>query len=241
MDINFIHNFGTDNIEKYEEIQSELLKKVNLKNSFHIEQINYVAGVDISYWEKDKIQYGACSIVVVNYKTKKVLKKISSFGKIDTPYIPGYLAFRELPLFIDCAKKLSYEPDIFVFDGNGYLHRKHLGIATHASFFVNKPTIGVAKSYYKIDNTDYIMPENKLFAYTDIVINDEVYGRAFRSRKDSKPIFISCGNFIDIDTSTKIISALVSKESRIPIPTRIADLETHTLRKEFIELNIKLT
>lgn len=83
-----------------------------------------------------------------------------------------------------------------MFDGNGYLHYRHMGIATHASFFLNKPTIGVAKSYLKIQDVDFIMPENLKGSYTDIVINNEIYGRALRTRINVKPIFDSCGNWL---------------------------------------------
>ena len=70
-----------------------------------------------------------------------------------------------------------------MFDGNGYLHPRHMGIATHASFYLRKPTIGIAKHYYKIGDTDFIMPENQEFAFTDIVINEEIYGRVLRTMK----------------------------------------------------------
>ena len=75
-----------------------------------------------------------------------------------------------------------------------------MGIATHASFFLNKPTIGVAKSYLKIDGVDFHMPEDDEGSYNDIVINGEIYGRVIRTRKSVKPIFISCGHYIDLET-----------------------------------------
>ena len=83
-----------------------------------------------------------------------------------------------------------------------------MGIATHASFYLEKPTIGVAKTYLKIGNVDFMMPENKLGAFTDIVIDGEVYGRALRTRENVKPVFVSCGNWIDLDTATKITCIL---------------------------------
>ncbi|KYN79009.1 hypothetical protein A0J52_06965 [Clostridium sporogenes] len=116
--------------------------------------------------------------------------------------------------------------------GNGYLHQRHMGTATHASFFLNKPTIGVAKSYLKIKETDFEMPEDEEGSYTDIVINKEIYGRVLRTRKTVKPIFISCGNYIDLDSSTEIVLNLINNESRLPIPTRLSDLETHIKRRE---------
>lgn len=157
-----------------------------------------------------------------------------AYGEINVPYIPGYLAFREIPLIIEVAKKLQNTPDLFVFDGNGYLHSRHMGIATHASFFLQKPTIGVAKSYLKIKKVDFQMPTEEAGAYTDIEIDGEIYGRVLRTRSGIKPIFISSGNYLTLDTVTKICMSLVNKESRIPIPTRLADLETHVLRSKLI-------
>ncbi|WP_330680836.1 endonuclease V [Vallitalea longa] len=120
---------------------------------------------------------------------------------------------------------------MFIFDGNGYLHFNHIGIATHASFFLCKPTIGVAKSYLRVNSVDFDMPKNKKGSYTDIVINKEVYGRVLRTREGVKPIFISCGNYIDLETCTEIVLNLINNISRIPIPTRLADLETHISRR----------
>lgn len=96
--------------------------------------------------------------------------------------------------------------------------------------FLGKPTIGIAKTYLKIKGYDFVMPENEVGAYTDILIDGEVYGRALRTRRDVKPIFLSCGNYIDLDSSYQITMSLINQESRLPIPVRLADLETHVLR-----------
>jgi len=232
MEIKGVHNFNIYEESEFINIQNELKKKISLKNIFSRSNIRLVAGVDLAYWENDNKQYGTCCIVVIDYNTKEVVEKVNSVGEIKVPYIPGFLAFREMPLVIKASKKLVVEPDIFIFDGNGYLHQRHMGIATHASFFLNKPTIGVAKSYLKIKETDFEMPEDEEGSYTDIVINKEIYGRVLRTRKTVKPIFISCGNYIDLDSSTEIVLNLINNESRLPIPTRLADLETHIKRRE---------
>jgi len=70
-----------------------------------------------------------------------------------------------------------------------------------------------------------------LRAFTDIVIDGEVFGRTLRSRKNVKPIFVSCGNWIDLDTATNITMHFIDKDSRLPIPVRYADLATHQARK----------
>lgn len=231
MEIKEVHNFNIYEESEFIEIQNELKKKIMLKNTFNKYSIRLVAGVDLAYWEDGNKQYGTCCIVVIDYNTKEVVEKVNRVGEIEVPYIPGFLAFRELPLIIEASKKLVVEPDVFIFDGNGYLHFNHMGIATHASFFLNKPTIGVAKSYLKVNGVDFNIPENKVGSYTDIIINGEVYGRTLRTRKDVKPIFISCGNNVDLETSTEIVLNLINNESRLPIPTRLAGLETHISRR----------
>ena len=132
----------------------------------------------------------------------------------------------------EAAKELTKQPDIYLFDGNGYLHYQHMGIATHASFYLDKPTIGVAKSYLKINDVDFTMPDNQEGSYTDIIINNEIFGRTLSTTKNVKPIFISCGNWIDLETSNEIVMRLINKESRLPIPVRLADMETHIVRKK---------
>lgn len=216
--------------EECKAIQENLCDKIVMETQFELESIKNIAGVDLAYWEKDSVEYAVCCIVVIDAKSKEVIENIHSVGKIDFPYIAGCLAFRELPLVLEAIKKLNNQPDLYVFDGNGYLHPRHMGIATHASIYLQKPCIGVAKSYYKIDDTDFDMPENLDGAYTDIIIKNVIYGRALRTHKDVKPIFLSIGNYIDLDTSTQIINSLITNESRIPIPTRLADLETHKMR-----------
>ncbi|ADL52982.1 endonuclease V [Clostridium cellulovorans] len=230
MEIKEVHNFNIYEESEFINIQNQLKKKISLKNTFSKNSIKLVAGVDLAYWEKENKQYGTCCIVVIDYNTKQVVEKVNSVGEIKVPYIPGFLAFRELPLVTEALKKLVVEPDIFIFDGNGYLHFNHMGIATHASFFLNKPTIGVAKSYLRVNEADFQMPQNEEGSFTDIIINGEVYGRVLRTREDVKPIFISCGNYIDLETSTEIVLNLINNESRLPIPVRLADLETHISR-----------
>lgn len=221
-------------------IQNKLKELIVKKAMFKNGEIKTVAGVDLAYWKQREEEYAVCCIVVIDYNTKKVLEKVHSVEKITFPYIPGCLAFRELPVVLTTIKKLDNEIDLYFFDGNGYLHPRNMGIATHAGIYLNKPTIGVAKSYYKIEDTDFILPENHIGAYTDIVIRNTVYGRTLRTQVDTKPIFISIGNFMDIDTATRLVKQFITKESHIPMPTRLADIETHLWRKIYQNSDVHL-
>jgi deoxyribonuclease V len=231
MKINRIHDFDLTREEDFVKLQNQLKEKIELSANVDENKITSCAGVDLAYWENEGESYGCCSIVVLDYTTKEIMEKAHSWGKITVPYVAGFLAFRELPLIIEAASKLSSAPDLFMFDGNGYLHYNHMGIATHSSFFLNRPTIGIAKSYLKINQVEFKMPENEKGAYTDITISEEVYGRALRTHKDVKPIFLSSGNYIDLETSYKITMNFITKDSKLPIPVRLADLETHIFRE----------
>ena len=216
---------------EFEAIQNELQKQISLRDRIPVSEIRTVAGVDLAYWQQDGAEYAVCCIVVIDYTTHEVLEKQHSSGRIEVPYMPGFLAFRELPLVLQTAKLLQNQPDIYIFDGNGCLHPRRMGIATHAAFHLHKPTIGIAKTYFRADGkTDYTEPAAEAGSYTDIVIGGEVYGRALRTQTDVRPVFVSAGNDISLETACEIALALTEHESRIPIPTRLADLETHIER-----------
>ncbi len=220
-------------IEKcFIEKQWKLANKIDLKNCIKIDSIKYIGGVDLAYWKENNCEYAVCCIVIVDYISKHIVEERYNIQMVEVPYIPGCLAFREIPIVLETVKLLKIEPDLYVFDGNGYLHPRHMGLATHAGIVLNKPSIGIAKSYFKVLNTDYIEPANEKFAFEDIIIENEIYGRVVRTQKGVKPIFLSIGNKINLDTAMQIVKDMTGNESHIPIPTRFADIMTHKIRKK---------
>jgi deoxyribonuclease V len=214
-------------------IQEMLSTKVVQHSSFAMDTLVRVAGVDLAYWMEEDQEMAVCCIVVIDCKTKEILERQHSVGKVRFPYIPGCLAFRELPLVIETAAKLRQKPDVFLFDGNGILHPRGMGLATHASFYLKAPTLGVAKKYFHVDNAEFLMPENLAGSYSDIVKDGRILGRAIRTHQDVKPVFASVGNEIDIDMVTQLVIRFTELESHIPIPTRYADLQTHVEREKY--------
>lgn len=221
--------------EDYIKKQIELNSSIRRENTVNLSQVQTVAGVDLAYWKEEEQEYAVCCIVIINYNTFEVLERVSYADKIEVPYIPGCLVFREVPLFLETYKKVTIIPDVIFFDGNGYLHPRHMGLATHAGILIQKATVGIAKSYYKVGDVDFVMPANTAQAYTEIEWNGEHYGRVLRTHVNVKPIFLSVGNAIDIDTATQMANRLTTRESHVPIPTRLADLMTHEKRKELTE------
>lgn len=227
----------SDTEQEYINFQYELQKKIDLVNRINIASVKTIAGVDLAYWKEKEEEYAACCIVVLDYNTLTIMEKKYSIDKIDVPYIPGCLAFREIPIFLNTYQKLENKPDVIFFDGNGYLHPRHMGLATHAGILLNKPTVGIAKSYYKIRDEEFVMPADEENSYTNIEIDGELYGRVLRTHRGVKPIFLSVGNKIDLEIAMELTTTLVTKESHIPLPTRLADIMTHEVRKQYMVIS----
>lgn len=181
---------NTSKIElQFIEKQKELFSQIDLNNYVDINKIKTVAGVDLAYWKENEEEYACACIVVLDYNSLEIIEEKYTVGKIEVPYIPGCLAFREFELVQKTVDLLEHEIDLYFFDGNGYLHPRHMGLATYAGIVLNKPSIGVAKTYFKVENVEYTEPENEKFSQTNIIINNEIYGRVLRTQKDVKPIF----------------------------------------------------
>ena len=232
MDLYNLKDFSLLSEKECITIQYDLKKGVFQQDIIPFNDIATVGGVDLAYWRQDSMEYAVCCVVVIDLDSNSIIEKNHSAGVVEFPYIPSCLAFRELPLIAETLSKLSSLPDILMFDGNGILHTRHMGLATHASFYFDCPTLGVAKKYFKVSDEKYVPPPNIAGCFSDITHNGEVIGRAVRTHKDVRPVFASVGNYMEINTVTQLVLKLTGKESHIPLPTRYADIETHILRKQ---------
>ncbi|KAF2956657.1 endonuclease V [Marinitoga sp. 38H-ov] len=224
MKINNIHDFKELTVEKCIEIQNNLVDKLELKIYGKTPEI--VAGVDLSFLG----EFGISIIIVIDNNFNEI-ELVYHIQKIEFPYIPGLLAFRELPVFINAWKKLKTKPDLVFFDGQGIAHPRKMGIAAHASFFIDLPTIGIAKSrlYGK-----YIEPCTKkgCFSYLYDTEDNEI-GVVLRTREKVKPVFVSPGNYITVDES-KDITLKYTTKYKIPEPTRLAHYYSQKIKNEVI-------
>ena len=218
-------------------LEQEYFQDKICQKAINCSELRYIAGVDVAYTRIGNQEYGCCSIVTIDYKSSELIYHADHIGIVNVPYHPGYLSYRELPVILETVKKLEIIPDVYVFDGNGILHPKKMGIATHASFYLNKPCIGVAKNFFHSDEIiSYDMPDNYVGASTNIVnINGEILGITLRTKINCKPVFVSVGNYISLEDSTTVIMNCINNESRIPIPTRLADIETHKIRRKLLD------
>ncbi|MFC3197820.1 deoxyribonuclease V [Parapedobacter deserti] len=134
------------------------------------------------------------------------------------PYVPGYLAFREVPALVDAWRQLAVKPDVLVIDGHGIAHPRRLGIAAHFGVETGQPSIGCAK---KLLTGQYHEPGLLVGDHTPIMAGTEQIGHAFRSKSKVAPVFVSPGNLVGLNNSLEIIQQCKGRY-RIPEPTRLA-------------------
>lgn len=204
------------------QLQNELKGKISLKKSFN--KVKIVAGADVSYYQNKMI----AGVIVFEFPNLKVIERQFFISPINLPYIPGLLTFREGPSLLEALKKIKIEPDIILFDGQGIAHPRRMGIATHLGLFLDKPTIGCAKSRL---SGKYTSVGEKKGDYVLLKEGEEVLGAVLRTRKKVKPIFISPGYKIDLSNSIEIVLKCTEKY-RLPLPVREAHIFVNQIRND---------
>jgi deoxyribonuclease V len=176
-----------------------------------------VAGLDCAFSRDGKKIIAA--VVVLQLPELKVIETKYAVRKLRFPYIPGLLSFREAPACLSAVKKLKNTPDAFLIDGQGFAHPRRFGIASHLGLFLNKPTIGCAKSLLigTFEN-----PASQKGSFAPLKDKTETIGVVLRTATNVKPIFISVGNNCRLKDAIKIVLACTAG-FRIPEPTRLAD------------------
>jgi deoxyribonuclease V len=139
--------------------------------------------------------------------------------RLEFPYVPGLLSFREIPALLAALDKLKGVPDLLFCDGQGYAHPRRMGLATHMGILLDRPTIGCAKS---ILIGEHGRLGNEKGAWAPILDGREMIGAALRTRAGVKPVYVSQGHRISLETALRLTLSVVDG-ARIPQPTRQAD------------------
>ncbi|MHC4060944.1 MAG: deoxyribonuclease V [Planctomycetota bacterium] len=183
-----------------------------------------IAGLDCAFSKSGKRIVTAA--VVLTFPDLEPVETAIATRKATFPYVPGLLSFREAPACIAAVEKLKNEPDIFVLDGQGIAHPRRLGLAAHLGLFLDKPTIGCAKS--RLIGT-FEAPSSAKGSYSLLKDGDEVIGAVVRTRSNVRPLFVSVGNKCLLNEAIEITLACAIRY-RLPEPTRLADQLVSKLR-----------
>jgi deoxyribonuclease V len=198
-------------VKKAHNAQVCLSKRLSLEDMLP-QKIRSVGGVDVSY--VGSIGIGA--VTVLDYESLEILEAQVATCEVKMPYIPTLLSFREIPPAIAAIKKLKVQPDVFLVDAHGLAHPYRCGFASHLGLALGKPTIGAAKSRL------IGLPVEKN-GRTFLVDEGEVIGEIVATKPDGKPVYVSIGHMVSLDTAIKIVKHC--SKGRIPEPL----LQAHNL------------
>ncbi|MFC5066751.1 deoxyribonuclease V [Flaviflagellibacter deserti] len=195
-------------------LQNDLRHEVIADRPLDLSAIRTVAGVDVSV----KNEVSQAAVVVMTFPGFEPVETALAQRPTTFPYVPGLLSFREGEVLVEAFEKLRHTPDVFIFDGSGYLHPRRVGIASHMGLWLGVPTIANAKNRLCGTNQES-GPERG--AWTPVIDRGEVVGAALRTRPGCKPVFVSPGHLADLDTTIELIMA-TSPKYRLPEPIRRA-------------------
>jgi len=198
-------------------LQNELAERVSEEPLCRSPQT--LGGVDLSYpgpW------VGVGAYVSMELSSGRTLAMETARRGLSFPYIPTYLAFRELPVLLtllERVKEAGRLADVVMVDGSGVLHPRHVGIASHLGVLLGVPTIGVTKSllYGEVDREGMKAGEVRWVIDPQ---SGEPIGAAVKTRERADPIFVSVGHGIDRETAVELVLKVSSQ--KLPEPIRRA-------------------
>ena len=187
-----------------------------------------IGGVDISA-DKHNDNRAIASFVILRFSNFEVLHVDLEEVVLDYPYVPGFLAFREVPHLKRLIDRSPMRPQVILVDGNGIFHNRGFGLASHLGVITDIPTIGCGKTVFAVDGITVASVKQISKSLTtagekiDLVGNSgRIWGCALRATEESvNPIIISIGHKISLESAVKIVAA--SCIYRVPEPIRQAD------------------
>jgi deoxyribonuclease V len=186
----------------------------------------FVAGADCAFSADKRTIFAAA--VVYDRETRRVVEVAHATRTAEFPYIPTFLSFREGPAIKQAIGALRHEFGAILFDGQGFAHPRRCGIAVQLAVELDVPGVGVGKS--RLIGT-FGQLALKAGTTTPLLDGDEQIGVVLRTQKGIRPVFVSIGHRVDLDSAVKLVVACCTRY-RIPEPTRQADIEVAKLKRQ---------
>jgi len=196
------------------EIQRQLRQRLVLRDD--LGEIGRVAGVDCGFEQGGTVTRAA--VAVLNFPGLDLIEHAVAHLPTSFPYVPGLLSFREIPAVLRALERLAFPPDLILVDGQGYAHPRRLGIASHLGILLDLPTIGVAKTRLL---GSYQEPPAWRGSWSPLRDKEEIIGAVLRTRERVKPLFISAGHRISLETAIDYVMRCTTRY-RLPETTRQA-------------------
>ncbi len=201
-------------------VQKRLAAQVVLQGT--PQDVRTVAGADISIpggrGSQGGRRFGRGAVVLLSYPEMQVLEHHVVETELTFPYIPGLLAFREVPVLAEAFQRLTCRPDLLLVDGQGLAHPRRFGIACHLGLLLDLPTIGCAKSRLV---GEHAAVEEEVGSRAELRDGPEVLGLVLRTRAGVTPVYVSVGHRIGLDEAADWVLRLC-RGYRLPEPARLA-------------------
>ncbi len=200
-------------------LQTELRGRVVRED--RIGAVRRVAGVDVGFEKDGRITRAA--VAVLDFPGLALVERAVVRAPTRFPYVPGLLSFREAPAVLAAFEQVTRAPDLILYDGQGIAHPRRFGIASHVGLLLDCPSIGVAKTrLIGVHRT----PANRRGAWTPLrdageACGEETIGAVLRTRAGVKPLYVSIGHRVSLETAVRWTMACVTRY-RLPETTRWA-------------------
>lgn len=195
-------------IQKARQIQTRLSHKIIHQDRLP-QKIRFVGGVDVAY----TCNLAVAAVTVVDYDSLELLESKTAVCEVKMPYIPTLLSFRELPPALKAIGNLQVYPDVFLVDAQGWAHPYRFGFASHLGLALGRPSIGVAKRRLFGEPV-------KVGQETVLMDKGEVIGAVVTSKEGAKPVYVSVGHMVSLQTAVEIVRRM--SKGRIPEPVKLA-------------------
>ncbi|MDM7463184.1 MAG: deoxyribonuclease V [Tepidimonas taiwanensis] len=173
-----------------------------------------IAGVDVGFEEEGRTTRAA--VAVLDMPACRVVETALARLPSRFPYVPGLLAFRELPAVLMALGQLRQPPELLLCDGQGIAHPRRLGTAAHLGVITGLPSVGVGKT--RLCGHHAEVP-NVRGAWVVLEDKDEVIGAVLRTRAGVRPVYVSIGHRLDLEAAIASVMAAVTRY-RLPAPIR---------------------
>lgn len=197
-------------------LQRELAAQLDHTRPLELADIQRVGGVDVSVNDNRS----TAAVVVLSFPDLRVIESVTAQIPTPFPYVPGLLSFREGAAILAAHAQLATQPDVYLFDGMGRIHPRRIGVASHLGLWLNKPTIGVGKTHLL---GTYDPPAEDAGAWSPLTDHGEVLGAVVRTRARVKPVYVSSGHLIDLESALRVVLACTTRY-RLPDPIRAAHI-----------------
>jgi deoxyribonuclease V len=194
----------------------ESLRSLVVVAPLALQSVRTVGGIDVGYLPRRDTAHAAC--VVLSYPDLEPIVDVTVSVPVSFPYVPGLLAFREIPPVLAALEQLEELPDVWLVDGHGLAHPRRFGLACHLGVLLDRPVVGCAKKLFVGTHT-LLGREGGEFA----ILEDgaEMIGAAVRTRTGVRPVYISIGHRVDLSSAIELVLGCADRY-RIPEPLRRA-------------------